>query len=237
MLGAHPEVASLPREGVEMTDAFPDLETGGWVRMWFRNADKADLVGRDPVGLARRAKRDWSPWWSRRARAFLEKSIVHGAWMPVLDAGFTNARFIGVIRNGYCVCEGIRRRARPRDAARETLGRDDYPIDEVGRQWVFANQILMRDHPKVRNYRAVYYEDFTAQPVETIRALFEFIGVDPDVVTTEEDGTIIIGTRRFEIRNQNPESLARLGDDDRVALGAVIDLLMEQLGYQDGGRP
>src|SRR5690606_5918555 len=121
MIGAHPAVASLPREGVELTDAFPVLEADGWVRMWFRNADKADLSGREPVALADRAKRAWSPWWRRDARAFSEKSIIHGAWMPTLDAGFSNARFIGVIRNGYCVCEGIRRRARPSGKARETL--------------------------------------------------------------------------------------------------------------------
>ncbi|MBU2167325.1 MAG: sulfotransferase [Alphaproteobacteria bacterium] len=236
MIGAHPEVASLPREGVEMTDAFPDLEADGWVRMWFRDAARSDLSHKDPVALARRAKRDWSPWWRRGARVFIEKSIVHGAWMPTLDAGFPNAHFIGVIRNGYCVCEGIRRRARPYGAAREILGRDEYPIDEVGRQWVFANQVLMRDKSRVRNYREVHYEDFTARPVETLRALFAFIGVDPDAVTTEPDGTIVIGARQFRIRNQNAESLARLNDDDRVALGAVIDPLMKQLGYQEGGR-
>ena len=194
MIGAHPDVASLPREGVEMTDVFPNLEVDGWVRMWYRNADKSDLSDRDPVVLARRAKRDWAPWWRRDAQAFIEKSIVHGAWMPALDAGFPNARFIGVIRNGYCVCEGIRRRASPNGAAREILGRNDYPIDEVGRQWVFANEVLIRDHSRVQNYRAVQYEDFTANPIETIRALFDFIGVNPDAVTKDIDGVIVIGS-------------------------------------------
>ena len=157
MIGAHPEVASLPREGVEMTDAFPDLEANGWVRMWVRNAEAADLSDLDPVTLARRAKRDWSLWWCRGALVFIEKSIIHGAWMPTLDAEFPNVRFIGVIRNGYCVCEGIRRRARPVDAARATLGRDDYPIEEVGRQWSFANQVLMPDQTSVKNYHEVRY--------------------------------------------------------------------------------
>lgn len=234
MIGSHPEVASLPREGVEITDAFPDLEAGGWVRMWFRNAKAADLSSCDPVNLANRAKRDWSPWWRRDARVFIEKSIIHGAWMPALDAGFRNARFIGVIRDGYCVCEGIRRRARPIEGARDDLGQDTYPIDEVGRQWVHANEVLIRDQHKIENYLEVYYEEFTANPVKTLRKIFEFVGVDPNVVSIDSAGMVIIGARRFAILNQNIESYARLSEEDRVALGAVIDPLMSQLGYKSG---
>jgi hypothetical protein len=233
MIGAHPEVASLPREGVEMTDAFPDLEADGWVRMWVRNAEAADLSSRDPVALARRAKRDWSPWWRRGASVFIEKSIIHGAWMPTLDTGFQNARFIGVIRNGYCVCEGIRRRARPVDTARKTLRRDDYPIEEVGLQWNFANQVLMRDRTSVKNYQEVRYEEFAANPVQTIRAIFTFIGVDPDAVETIEDGQVQIGTRKFRIRNQNADSLGRLDAADKSALWSVIGPMMTELGYEE----
>lgn len=232
MIGAHPEVASLPREGVEMTDAFPDLEAGGWVRMWFRNAHAADLSDRDPLDLARKAKRDWSVWWRRGARVFIEKSIIHVAWMPTLDAGFPNARFIGVIRNGYCVCEGIRRRARPTDEARVTLGRDDYPIEEAGRQWNFANQTLMRDRTAVGNYHEVRYEDFTAEPIQTIRAIFTFIGVDPDAAQILADGQIEIGARRFSIQNKNAESLGRLDAADRDTLWSALGPLMTELGYK-----
>ena len=83
ILGAHPDIATLPREGVRMTDAFPDVERQGWRRMWHRNAASTVLDGHDPARVADRAKRDWSPWWTRGADIFLEKSIVHGSRMRV----------------------------------------------------------------------------------------------------------------------------------------------------------
>lgn len=233
MIGAHPDVASLPREGVEMTDAFPDLEAGGWVRMWYRNAGAADLSGHDPKVIARSAKRDWSLWWRKGAKVFLEKSIVHGAWMPTLNIGFPNARFIGVIRNGYCVCEGIRRRAKPIGAAREFLGRDEYHIEEVGRQWNFANEALYRDRNAVNHYLEIRYEEFADDPIATLRKIFIFIGVNPDVAQLASDGAVEVGGRRFHIWNQNEDSLSRLTAEDRAALWGVIGLKMEALGYKE----
>ncbi len=231
MIGAHPRVSSLPREGVQMTDAFPNLEAGGWERMWYRNARSADLSARNPEKVAYQAIRDWGPWWRKEAGVFIEKSIVHGAWMPFLQDGFENAYFLGVIRNGYCVCEGIRRRASPKGAARETVGSDVYPIEQVGEQWVFANQIIERDKGRLNHYHEIRYEDFTGNPVHHIREIFRFIGVDDSVVMQEEDGTITIGSRSFAIRSQNAESFSRLTQTDRAKLGAVIGPMMKQLGY------
>lgn len=230
MIGAHPEVASLPREGVEMTDAFPDLESDGWIRMWFRNSEKVCDVTPE---AAERAKRDWSLWWQRGATAFLEKSIVHGAWMPSLDSRFPNAKFIGVIRNGYCVCEGIQRRARPTGKAREIVGVDTYPITEVGRQWNYANEVLERDSKSVKNYLEVRYEDFAKNPTETIERVFKFIGVRSNVATLHESGMVRIGNRVFDIRNQNSQSLGQLTAEDRIALWGVIGSRMTKLGYKE----
>lgn len=233
IIGSHPEVASLPREGVEMTDAFPDLEQNGWVRMWFRNAEVADLSDRDPRKMAERAMRHWSIWWKRGADVFLEKSIVHGAWMPVLEKGFTNARFIGVIRNGYCVCEGIRRRAAPTGPAREVIGSETYPIQEVGKQWNFANEVLQRDKASVAQYHEIHYEAFAENPTEHIREIFRFIGVDDSLVSANDDGTVQVGERSFNIRNQNDASLARLSPEDRTALYQTIGPMMDRLGYPE----
>ncbi len=218
-----------------MTDAFPNLEAGGWERMWYRNARAADLSDRKPEKVAHQAIRDWGPWWRRGARVFIEKSIVHGAWMPFLQDGFENAYFVGVIRNGYCVCEGIRRRASPKGAARKSVGSDVYPIEQVGEQWVFANQIIERDKGALNHYHEIRYEDFTRNPVDHIREIFRFIGVDDSVVTLEDDGSITIGSRSFTIRSQNAESFSRLTQTDRTKLGAVIGPMMEQLGYDAEG--
>lgn len=231
MIGAHPDVASLPREGVELTEAFPDLEQNGWVRMWHRNAEISELKGLDTQKIASTAQKDWNFWWKRGAKVFLEKSIVHGAWMPALEDGFDRPHFIGVIRNGFCVCEGIRRRAKPVGDAAEILGRSDYPIDEVGKQWVFANERLARDKVNLHNYTEVRYEEFVQEPVRIMKEIFAYLGVADDLVHQDEDGFVVIGKRKFMIKDQNQDSYDRLSAQDRKDLLGVISPMMTDLGY------
>lgn len=231
MLGSHPDIATLPREGVEMTSAFPGLETGGWQRMWYKNAKTADLFGHDPQVIAQQAARDWSPWWRRGASVFLEKSIVHGAWMPVLQKGFENAKFIGVIRNGFCACEGIRRRARPLGFARSIVGSDTYSLEEVGRQWVYSNAVLQRNSSQLVHYLEIKYEEFTANPCDLVKEIFRFIGVDDNVVRRLHDGAVQVGARVFRIQNRNADSFSRLSEEDKVELDSVIGSMMDRLHY------
>lgn len=233
VLGAHPEIGTLPREGVELTSVFPDTEQGGWQRMWHRNAALTDLADADPSALARQAARDWAPWWPRGKRVFLEKSIIHGAWMPMLEEGFGDCRFVGVVRNGFCAAEGIRRRAHPTGEAAAALGRDTYPIEEAAAQWVTSNRRLLRDRGTVSNYLEIRYEDLAADPVRVLKRLFAFIGVDENAVQDLGGGTIAIGGRRFTLRDDNPASLARLTPEDRAAHLAVSGPMMATLGYAE----
>lgn len=236
MLGSHPEVASLPREGVRLTDAFPDLEQNGWARMWHRNENLMHLKDKqDPHSIAKTAMRDWSLWWQRKATVYLEKSIVHGAWMPTLQQGFNNTKFIGVVRNGYCVCEGIQRRAKPSGIARDTLGTSEYPLCEAGKQWVFSNKILMQHSDLVDHYFEIRYEELVADPLQCIHRLFTFIGVDPSVAFLTSDGGIDIGGCIFKVRDQNPNSLERLTEENRLELDQTIGTLMTELGYRGIG--
>ena len=235
IIGAHPEISSLPREGVVLTDAFPDLEQNGWTRMWHRNAELADLHDKSPEGIAKVAKSDWSLWWRRGAGVFLEKSIVHCAWMPFLQQSFDNPRFISVVRNGYCVCEGIRRRARPTGLARQTVQSDVYPIDMVGQQWVHANEIIQKDKAGIENYLEIRYENLVDEPLRTLREIFRFIGVDSEVVTETDTGQICIGGHSFDISNQNVASLGRLSESDRAELQNIIGPMMKRLGYDPSG--
>ena len=235
ILGSHPEIASLPREGVNLTDVFPDLEQHGWVRMWHRNAELANLNQHSSHSIADTAMRDWSLWWQRGASVFLEKSIIHGAWMPALQKGFNNARFIGVIRNGYCVCEGIRRRAQPTGHARASLQSDTYPLMEIGQQWVFANKTLQRDQATLEHYMEVRYEDLVRDPLTCIQNIFKFVGVDPSAATQTKEGSIDIDSKTFEIRDQNPESLKRLSNEDYDELDQTIGTMMTELDYNDHG--
>lgn len=231
ILGAHPEIASLPREGVRMTDAFPELEAKGWKRMWHRNAELAALDGYDPASVAERAMRDWAPWWARGADIFFEKSIVHGSWMPFLQDAFTDSRFVFVVRNGFCAAEGILRRARPGSEAATILGRETYPPAEAARQWVVSNEAWLRDQEKLKNAYEFRYETFVADPGRVVREMLDFVGADSEPFRDYGDGRIEMGDRPFTIRNENTASLARLDDNAHDEIAGVIAPTMTRLGY------
>ena len=234
VLSSHPDIGSLPREGVELTSVFPNLEKNGWQRMWHRNSSSVDqMTKRDPQDAARVAARDWSVWWPRGKKVFLEKSIVHGAWMPFLERGFDNCYFIGVIRNGYCAAEGIRRRARPFGQAATDIGADRYKMSDTASQWVYSNECLQRDSNQVARYHEVRYEDLAAEPEKVLREIFQFIGVDDSPMTMVDRKTVSIGGRRFVIRNDNPASLARLSEVERKEYFSVAGQMMKQLGYDE----
>lgn len=211
ILESHPDIAGLPHEGVQMTDAFPDLETGGFPRMMFANRQMWDLPDEGAETRVTRAIRDWSPWWPSSAPVFLEKSIDHTTRIPWLDRHFPNAHFVAITRNGYCVCEGVRRRATPQGAARQALGAE-YPMPMIAAQWAAFDALLHDNLPVTRHYH-LRYEDFMSEPVRHIDAILDFIGANP--VPLQMEGNIVkVAGQSHELANQNAASLARLTEAD-----------------------
>lgn len=231
LLGSHSMVSALPREGVRFTTAFPNLEKNGWTRMWWKNADLAELPDEKAIERVLQAKTDWAPWWKSGTDIFLEKSISHGSRMAWLDRHFENARFVGVIRNGYCAAEGIRRRARASGEALEELRSEVYPIELAGQQWVTANEHLLRDMPKLKHFHLVRYEDFVTNPIDHIQKLCNFLELDAYEAELVDEGKISFNGRIFTISNMNDSSIERLTPKDIKTINPVIKTMMDRLGY------
>ena len=74
----------------------------------FRLTEEDD--GPDPV----RVKKEWGMRLNLKKSVSLEKSPPNSAKTRWLQAHFENSRFIGIIRDGYAVSEGITRKANPK---------------------------------------------------------------------------------------------------------------------------
>jgi len=229
LLGAHPDIATLPREGVRLTDQFPNLQAGGWIRMLSQNRDKWDMPRIGMPERVRRIKRDWAPLWAPRASVFLEKSITHSVRMRWLEEAFDSPCFITIVRNGYCVCEGIHRRAAPQGGAARKIG-DSYSMGLLGEQWVAINDRIEADSRKVRHVHAVTYEELTRNPLTVLGELFDHIGVERPEMTQEGD-TLWIARKPFEIRNMNQQSLERLTSDQIAEASRFMGDKLHQYGY------
>ncbi len=230
IIASHSGIAYLPREGVRFTSLLPQPEDLGWTRMWLKCPQHMEISIQPDVSAYEQILADWGPMWSDKSlELFLEKSITNVTRMQWLDQCFPDAYFIGIWRNGYCVAEGIRRRAKPKE--KTNYDSDSYPISLTGQQWVDANQRLIKGASKVKNYVGLSYEDFIQNPVKLLQDIFDFMSIARPELTIKED-KLIINQKSFRLQNQNANSISRLNDTDLSNLNPVIETMMEKLNYK-----
>ncbi len=231
MLGAHPQISALPREGVRFTDWLSNFETNDHHMMWDKSY-KTEAIPQ--AGSANEAYEgivaDWSIFWDDKAVAFLEKSIANTSRIEWLNENFPNAYFLGIHRNGYCIAEGLHRRARPPEWLKKQTGEENYPLEMTARQWVIANQDMLEGIGKVERGRLIRFESFVEAPYENLQGLFEFLGLSSDCVIKTKDGVSING-ENFKIKNPNPSSLARLSSNEIDKITPIISEIMAELNY------
>lgn len=225
VLGQHPAISALPTEGHFLTDQFIQDYKIGLPRMWVLREDIFCLTeqdeGPDPV----RIKKEWGMRLDLRKRVLLEKSPPNTGRTRWLQQHFDNACFIGIVRNGYAVAEGIRRKAEPGHL------RDGWPIELCARQWQRSNEILLRDAQHLRRFMWVKYEDLVSDMAATLNAIQSFIGLN-DVQTDLSDKAWKIHERYEKVRDMNEESIDRLDRDQIDTITREAGPMLDAFGYQ-----
>lgn len=231
ILGIHPEISCLPREGVRFTSLLPRPEEKGWTRMWVGCPEHMEMPTVNQAQIAEQVMKDWFPWWEKEKTAFLEKSITNVTRMKWLDDNFENAYFIGITRNAYPVIEGIRRRASPKGEAKNILGSDCYSLEITAEQWVDANSRLLEGQKEVKNCHMIQYENLVKDPVKTLDGLWQFLDIAPEKVLF--DGSVLsIGNRDIQLKNMNQVSISRLSDNDIKIITPVVKDIQKKLHYE-----
>ena len=211
MLAEHPEIGSLPDEGQYLTrELICDYEIGV-PRMWSKREDlfrwHAGYLGPD----VERIRKEWGARINRRTAVVLEKTPANIARMLWLQANFRDAYFVAIIRNGYAVAEGIRRKARIDG------GGEIWAINDCARQWRRCVEVLEEDKPAIEHIMELRYEDFVAEPMAHLARIWAFVGVDPTFLPPDRpDWTIHERTAR--VKDLNRESLDRLSLIDIEAI-------------------
>ena len=111
ILAQHLQVSGLNDEGVMLTNKLPRPEDFGWRRMWVKCENEMGISG-DKSRISAEIKRHWSHFYDGRKDAFLEKSISNTPRAVFFNDYFKPAYFIHIVRNGYAVVEGIKRKAK-----------------------------------------------------------------------------------------------------------------------------
>jgi len=224
LLGQHSSISTLPTEGHFITDQFEKDYDIGLPRMWVEREDLFRLIetdsGPDPV----RIKKEWGMRLDLRKPILLEKSPPNTTKTRWLQKNFDNAHFIGIVRNGYAVAEGISRKAKPRHCS------GGWPIEKSAWQWKRSNQLLQEDSKYLQRFLWITYEDLVTDTIGTLNRITGFLEI-PEFSNFESNRSWNIHERNEKIRDMNAESIGRLNRDQIDIINRVAGDMIEAFGY------
>lgn len=226
-LCSHPDLSGPESEGQDITD-LPACMRHFLGRQTFRMFahprfnDAYRVTDKDfRVDVARQVDRVYGRYCEPRKR-FIEKSPANSMRTRFLQSIYEDASFVILVRNGYAVCEGIRRK-RWFDPERPHMGSQPTTIRDAAEQWYHANRILLEDSRYLRRRMFVRYEDLVGEPAATIRSVLRVCGCEPSAVPVPN----------FDL-DRNARQIARLLPVEIDAITEVAGPLLAELDYRAG---
>ena len=223
MFEKHDQVSIMQREGQMYTKVLKRSKKRGYERVWTEYMDELQVRDNRQVNSITRLVYDWSRALSKPIRPMIvEKTPANVLRMEWLKAAFPNSRFIGLVRNGYAVCEGINRKG-------------EKNFDRASRHWNAVNKILLEKSKKNNfEYMELKYEDLCDKPEETAMRLSSFLGIEAqpllDSMSSDFHFTTVQGYGAMQLSNMNYKSIARLGPSD---IETIRNNAAEMLDYFD----
>jgi hypothetical protein len=221
LLATHPMIGSMPDEGQFFTDQLPIPRELGLRRLWALQPELfwLDENGGRDVDIDR-LLRQWGAMFNDSARPVLmEKTPTNAARTRWLQARFAPAYFVGIVRDGRAVAEGIRRKT----------GHD---LESAVRQWTRSNEIMLRDFDQLQHHRIVTYERLTAEPNAVISELLEFLEL-PRLGEELSNREWKIHEQRSAVVNMNARSLQALSRPELELIDREAGALLQRFGYTD----
>jgi hypothetical protein len=225
LLGRHPEIASLPVEGQFLTEQLVTDYELGVPRMWCQREDLFRLTEHDAGPDVGRIKRQWAMRADTSRPIILEKSPPNSARTRWLARHFEPANFIVLVRNGYAVAEGIRRKAEPKHLP------DGWPLEKCAWQWRRTYEVLEKDLRGLPRVTWIRYEDLVAQPEVELARIAKFLGAR-DGFQFDRSRTVRVHEREEPLRDLNAESISRLSESDHRIIEQVAGDHLDKFGYR-----
>jgi hypothetical protein len=228
VLSQHGEVGGLNDEGVMLTNQLPRPEDFGWRRMWLKCENEMDITG-NKRRISEEIKRHWSHFYTGKKNALLEKSISNTARAAFFNDYFKPAYFIHIVRNGYAVAEGIKRKAKVMPGNPFSHA-GQYPIELCAEQWVRSLQVVEEQRTRLDNFLEITYEQLTAQPDQTIEIVGDFLGISR-FKTSLKETLFTVHQNHESIRNMNDSSLKRLTEAEINSINGIAKHYLEKYHY------
>lgn len=225
LMSRHPDISGMSTEGHFVTDQLVKDFDIGLPRMWVDREDLFRLTEEDDGPDVIRLKKEWAIRLDLSKPVLLEKSPPNSARTRWFQKHFENAHFIGLMRNGYAVAEGISRKGDPKHIQR------GWPIERSAWQWARGNEVLEKDSEHLKHFTWIKYEDLVANPQDTLNKLTNFLGLAPfpDVVGS---GSFKIHERNDSVKDLNDVSIKRLRPKQIAAVNDIAGACLDRHGYE-----
>lgn len=225
VLDNHPVVSALPAEGQYLTDQFPSDHEIGLSRMWVLREDLYRLNENDTGPDADRIQREWGMRLDKTKPIFLDQTPANSARVRWLEKCFKDAYFIGIVRNGYAVAEGITRKAKPIHL------QNGWSIEQAAYQWSRSNELLIEDSKNLKHFMLCKYEDLVGDTEKEVARILSFLEIS-NRGNIELNKSWSVHERDQQIKNMNNESIKRLTKNQIGTINKVSEKMLQELGYE-----
>lgn len=218
------QVSTLPKEGQMYTRVFKRARKRGHEREWSEYLDELTVHQTSPNEPARRLLFDWMRDLSQPiAPVIVEKTPANVARMRWINQNFPTAHFIGLVRNGYAVCEGIKRKGRQ-------------PISHAAKHWARVNELMLEESAHVSKYLQISYEDITENPEQVSTNISEFLQLDKEKITESLQRKYKIFNmadgKASAVVNYNSQSINKLDANEIETIEKIASQTLTKLGYK-----
>lgn len=177
-LGRHPEISALQNtgaaedEGQHVQSVYKPARRYGGVGK-FAYHPKMHMTEDSPLITdenRRKLFEEWAPYWDLTKPWLLEKSPPNLLKTRFLQAMFPEAAFIVVSRNPIATAY----------ATRQWI--PYMSLEHLLTHWLHAYDLFQADQPFLKRCHILKFEDFIANPEETLTGIYRFLGVTEAVV-------------------------------------------------------
>lgn len=224
ILGNSNQLSTMPHEGQRYTTTLERAHRRGYERVWGEFIQDLRLTDSDSLDCVPRLVHDWMKIIEHPLKkVILEKTTTNAVRMLWLQKAFPNSYFIGLVRNGYAVCEGIKRKGHK-------------SVERGARHWNMTNKLMFQDAKHVDNFLEVRYEDLVGKPLFVVAQIAKLLGLDYDELSRGISGQsardAVEDPSMKNIRDYNAESIARLNPDEIKKIHNEAEEMLDYFGYE-----
>jgi len=218
------QISTFPLEGQLYTRALKRDRNPKFSRVWTEYLDELQLRPGQSLERCPRLVHDWMINLPRPLQHIIvEKTPANTSRAEWLQEVFPDSRFIGLVRNGYAVTEGINRKARQ-------------PYARGARHWNMVNKLMVNTARNLDHYIEVRYENLAEKPASTMLEICRFVGLQNDLIeelarSNEEEAAKLMVTKFGPVRNHDEETIRKLGTQNIVTIREQAAEMLEHFDY------